>query len=240
MTHRPPGIYSGGAAVDNPNDGETNDLSENVEIKVAGRSNLYIADNSQASQPLYYFGEQMDDTPLIFQEFYNDIPGDSNGGSNGPPIDRQVLGRNVRVNFNLSTWNHKIRYMLEQHNGAYEVAGRVQDFEVGKLLFHNHRFRLLIVPLHNNDMIDAVVDKSDDYFTFNFVNAHLVSPIEVGQGSKFSGMRFTMEAYRSPAGATDAGVIWNRDVTGLTTAVEAQNQMIAEQLAEITNQSVKQ
>lgn len=216
----PPAV---GSTVDpNVNAGAT-ELA-NVNVQVAGGSNLYIADGATISPvpPLYWFGEQMDDTALVTREFFNDVPGDSHGGPQGPPIERQVLGRIVQVSINLSTWSQRVRYWVERQNSAYSVNGAIQDWEVGTPILQYHRFRLLIVPARNNKLTAAApADKSEDWFTFNFPTVLMSSPIECGQSSKFSALSFTLEAHRTPAvDVTNRGVIWNRDVTGLDTAVQ--------------------
>ena len=194
---------------------------------------MYIADGSPANPAgatLYWFGEQMDDTSIVTREFFNDVPGDSNGGPQGPPIERQALGRIVQISINLSTWNQTVRYWVERQN-MYSVNGAVQDWEVGTPLLQYHRFRLLIVPARNNKMtVAAPADKSEDWFCFNFPTVLMSSPIECGQGSKFSSLSFTLEAHRGPA-IDDAtrGVIWNRDVTGLDTAVAAREAQMTAQ-----------
>lgn len=203
----------------------------NVNVQVAGGSNLYIADGATPGASLYWFGEQMDDTAIVTREFFNDVPGDSQGGPQGPPIERQVLGRIVQISINLSTWSQRVRYWVERQNSVYSVNGAIQDWEVGTPILQYHRFRLLIVPARDNQLTAAApADKSEDWFTFNFPTALMSSPIECGQSSKFSALSFTLEAHRTPAiDVSNRGVIWNRDVTGLDTAVQARNAEIAAQ-----------
>lgn len=167
----------------------------------------------------------MDDTAIVTREFFNDVPGDSQGGPQGPPIERQVLGRIVQISINLSTWSQRVRYWVERQNSAYSVNGAVYDYEVGTPVLQYHRFRLLIVPARDNQMTAAPpADKSEDWFTFNFPTVLMSSPIECGQSSKFSSLSFTLEAHRTPAiDDVKRGVIWDRDVTGLATAVQARD-----------------
>ncbi len=221
------------SAIPDPNANADATNRDAVNIQVAGGSNLYIADGAPAAPgggTLYWFGEQMDDTAIVTREFFNDVPGDSNGGPQGPPIERQALGRIVQISINLSTWNQTVRYWVERQN-MYSVNGAVQDWEVGTPLLQYHRFRLLIVPARNNQMtLAAPANKSDDWFTFNFPTVLMSSPIECGQGTKFSSLSFTFEAHRGPQiDSNTRGVIWNRDVTGLDVAESARNAEIAAQ-----------
>lgn len=225
------------AAIPDPNAGADADIRDAVNIQVAGGSNLYIADGSPVApggDTLYWFGEQMDDTAIVTREFFNDVPGDSNGGPQGPPIERQALGRIVQISINLSTWNQTVRYWVERQN-MYSVNGAVNDWEVGTPLLQYHRFRLLIVPARNNKMtaVDPT-DKGSDWFTFNFPTVLMSSPIECGQGTKFSSLSFTLEAHRGPQiDSTTRGVIWNRDITGLDVAEAARSAEMAAQFEAI-------
>lgn len=221
------------STIPDPNASANDDIRDAVNIQVAGGSNLYIADGAPADPAeatLYWFGEQMDDTAIVTREFFNDVPGDSNGGPQGPPIERQALGRIVQISINLSTWNQTVRYWVERQN-MYSVNGAVNDWEVGTPLLQYHRFRLLIVPARNNKMTLAdPIDKGSDWFTFNFPTVLMSSPIECGQGSKFSSLSFTLEAHRGPQISGDTrGVIWNRDITGLDAAEAVRNDEIAAQ-----------
>jgi len=208
-----------------PNAGAGTVQIGSVDVKVAGGSNLYLAD-AAVPGTLFWFGEQMDDTAIITREFFNDVPGDSNGGPQGPPIERQVLGRIVQISFSLSTWSQRVRYWLERQNTVYSVNGAVYDWEIGTPILQKHRFRLLIVPTRNNPIpAGGAADKSDDWFTFNFPTALMSSPIECGQSTKFSALSFTMEAHRTPPiDDANRGVIWNRDITGLASAVSARQE----------------
>lgn len=209
-------------SIADPNASATATTLGDVNVKVAGGSNLYIAQGNESGDTLYWFGEQIDDTPIVIREFFNDVPGDSQGGPQGAPIERQSLGRIVQLSFNLSTWSQRVRYLIENQNNVYSVPGAVKDYEIGAPLLQYHAFRLLIVPTRDNRMTaGAPTDKSQDYFTFNFPTAVMSSPIECGQSSKFSTLSFTMEAHRTSTMHTKRGVIWDRDVTGLAQAVSA-------------------
>lgn len=209
-------------SIADPNANAVTATLANVDVKVAGATNLYIAQGNAVDDPLYWFGEQIDDTPIVIREFFNDIPGDSQGGPQGPPIERQSLGRIIQLSFNLSTWSQRVRYLLENQNNVYSVPGAVKDYEVGAPLLQYHSFRLLIVGTRDNRMTAGVpADKSDDYFTFNFPTVLMSSPIECGQSSKFSTLSFTLEAHKTSTMHAKRGVIWDRDVTGLSSAVSA-------------------
>lgn len=180
-------------------------------IKIAGKSDLWLGlPGSQST--LVYLGEQRDETPIETQGFYHDVHGDSHGGPNGPPIERQILGQIMRVQFSLSKWDHVLRAAIEQHS-VFATHGTIADSEIGALLFKENSFRLLVKNSRDNTPSGG----SFDPFTFNFPCALLSSPISAGQGTKHSILNFSMEAHRVPAGheSTKTGVLFDRDVTGI-------------------------
>jgi len=210
-----------------PNATATPEQRAIVDVWVPGRTNLYIADGMLEGAALFYFGEQSDDTPITTREFFNDVPGDSHGGPNGPPIERQVLGRIINIGFTLSTWSQEIREWLENHNFAYQYPGVIQDFEIGTPLLSRHRYRLLIVGIRANffGADPANAEKNEDWFCSNYPCAILSSPVEINQGTKYAALRFTMEGHRVPPLPEDGdpqppkrGIIWDRDIDGLAAA----------------------
>lgn len=208
--------------IPDPNSGATTATLGNVGVKIAGASNIYFAQGNAETDPLYYVGEQIDQTGIVIREFFNDVPGDSQGGPQGAPIERQSLGRIHQISFTLSSWSQRLRYFLEAQNNVYSVAGAIKDYEIGAPLMEGHAFRVLVVPVRDNRMTaNQPADKSGDYFTFNFPTMILSGPVEIPQSSKFSTLTFTMEAMRTPRSKADRGIIWNRDVTGLSEAVSA-------------------
>lgn len=221
-----PGRYAPQAVGNNPdpNTGAGTTQYNGVDVKVAGASNIYIGNSLDTEDTLYWLGQQIDDMAIVTREFFNDVPADSHGGPQGPPIERQVLGRIVQLSFNLSTWSQRTRTWIEQQNTAYSTPGTIYEWEVGTPLFQYHAFRILIVPARDNRITAAApATKASDWFTYNFPCCVMASPIEASQSTKFTGLSFTMEAHRVPQiNNALKGVIWNRSVSGLATAVSAQ------------------
>lgn len=222
-----------------PNTAATAEQRATVDIQVPGRTNCYIADGMTPAAPLNYFGEQSDDTPITIREFYNDVPGDSHGGPNGPPIERQVLGRIYQIGFTLSTWSQDMREWLENHNGAYATPGTIADYEIGTPLLSRHRYRLLLVGIRPNFFGDPLgTTKDQDWFCYNFPCSILSTPIETNQGTKYAALRFSLEGHRVPPLPEDGdpqpakrGVIWDRDITGLAAAQAQAGAMMREAMA---------
>ena len=185
-------------------------------IQVAGKSRLFIATVADPTT-IHEVGEQVDDTQIEIQHYLHDVPGDSHGGQQGPPIERQVLGMIARARFSLCTWNPEVLDILEKHVNVFSQAGRVLDSEVGALLLRDNSFRVCIVPSKEN----ITAELGYDHFLRNFVCATLSSPIQIGQGTKWSLLQFSMEAHRAPRGHAKAKCLWDRDRSGIPELEEA-------------------
>jgi hypothetical protein len=200
-------------------------------IQVAGKSNILIGFPSDDYAVCHRIGEQMDETRLSVTPIFHDVPGDSQGGPQGDPIERQILALNIRGVLNLSKWDHTIRDRIERHN-LMSNEGSFADNEIGGLTLRDRSFRIVISPSRSNPIpatdpisTEAHPDAGLDYFFRNFVCCVLDSPIETGQGTKFSALQFSFRAFRAPEGHALApsgsgasyrdGLIWNRDATGV-------------------------
>ncbi len=226
--------------IPDPNAGAGTEQNNGVDVKVSGAVNIYIGDTMSQTGELYWMGQQIDDTAIVTREFFNDVPADSHGGPQGPPIDRQVLGRIVQLSFNLSTWSQRTRTWIEQQN-YYSVPGAIYDWEVGEPLFQTHGFRIVLVPARDNRITAAQpATKSQDWFCYNFPMCVMAGPIEASQSTKFTTLSFTMEAHRVPQiSNTLSGVIWNRDVTGVDQAVAARQEEMQAQYDAILAERAK-
>ena len=200
-------------------------------IKVAGKSNLLIAFRQDDYAVCHRIGEQMDETRLTVENVTHDVPGDSQGGPQGDPIEQQLLAHRISGQFNLSKWDPIVKEKIERHQ-LLGTEGHFADSEIGSLILRDRSFRLIISPSRSNpipanDPItgDAHLDAGKDYFYRNFCCCTISSPIETGQGTKFSALQFSFRAWRVPEGHPLApsgsgesfrdGLVWNRDSTGV-------------------------
>jgi len=190
-------------------------------IQVAGKSDLYIGFPGDAYASLLKIGEQLDDTRIEINQIFHDVHGDANGGPQGPPIERQFLGMAATAQFNLSRWSTEVHRRLLQHN-VLATQGKILDSEVGALILRDRSFRIVIVPSRSNVIASGLANAGTDAFFYNFPCCCIASPVATGQGTKFSLLSFTMQAYRVPAGhpittgsgnAGRAGILWNKDST---------------------------
>lgn len=177
-------------------------------IQVAGKSNIWLALPATPTM-LIKVGEQLDDTQLEILDFWHDVHADSHGGPQGPPVERQHLGKIARGTLTLSKWNPLVLEHLHKHN-LMATEGTLLETEIGGLTLKDRHFRVLIYPKRTNVTLGAATDY---HLTWNFPCAVLGSPVQLGQGTKFSALRLSVEAHRAPAGHAKAGVVWDRDVT---------------------------
>lgn len=192
-------------------------------IQVAGKSDLLIGFPDDDYATLDILGEQMDDTQVSVAPIFHDVPGDSQGGPQGQPIEKQHLGYRVTGQFALSKWDPAVVRQIRQYAMAKE--GAITDAEMGALMLRDRSVRIVVSPSKANPIPVGAQDAGKDYFFWNFPCSLVTSPIETGQGTKFSVCRFSFEAFRVPAGhelvsaTTIAGDIWNKDDAGVTAAL---------------------
>lgn len=192
-------------------------------IQVAGKSSLLIGFPDDDYATLDVLGEQMDDTQISVQPIFHDVPGDAQGGPQGKPIEKQLLGYDVRGQFNLSKWDPAVVRQIRKF--AMTADGKISDAEIGSLMLRDRSLRIYIYPSKSNPIPVGAQDAGEDYYAWNFPCCLVTSPIETGQGTKFSACRFSFEAFRVPDGHTLAptdpteGLIWDKDDTGVATAL---------------------
>ncbi|MFG0261029.1 MAG: hypothetical protein ACF788_01370 [Novipirellula sp. JB048] len=197
-------------------------------IQVAGKSNILIGFAFDDYATMHRIGEQIDETRLTIENVTHDVPGDSGGGPQGDPIEQQVLAHRVRGVLNLSKWDHTVREMIEQH-GVMNTPGKMTDAEIGAFLLRDRSFRIAISPSKSNPIdannpitTTANAGSGKDHFFRNFPCCTLASPLEIGQGTKFSALQLQFRAWRTPEGhklagvsGENIGVIWNWSATGI-------------------------
>lgn len=186
-------------------------------IQVAGKSNLYLGFPGNNYASLIQIGEQMDETSLTVNKFTHDVPGDSHGGPQGPPIEKQQLGMTVSGRFQLSKWSQIAKRLIEKH-AVNATEGKITDSEIGSLMLRDRSFRIVIAPSKPNLIPFGEEDAGKDWFFRNFPCCVVSDPVEYGQGTKFSVLSFSFEAHRVPVGhpyaianTTNAGIVYNRD-----------------------------
>jgi len=140
-------------------------------------------------------GEQTDMTEVREQAFFHNVPGDRNGGPQGPPIEIQWLGAICVIRCDLSSWDSVVVDSLRKR-AANATLGTTIQTEVGKLMLKDNGIRL-ILDCANRPL--------------NFPCCIVREPIQYGKGTKFSTMAIEFEAHKKPDG-TKAGVLFDTDI----------------------------
>lgn len=132
-------------------------------------------------------GYNRNNVDTIKEGFFLDVPGDQNGGDDGPPIEIQYLGEIARVRVEMTKFDNTI---------ADKVRARVQSgtagtiSSVGALMFAGTLFMRL--RLTNANLIR------------NFPRAIPRGAIEIGRGSKFSTFVCEFECHKD-----NSGILYN-------------------------------
>ena len=112
-----------------------------------------------------------------------DVPGDENGGEEGPPIDVQILGETARVRAELTKYDKSV-----SDNVAARVSGGTAGTPAtpGTLMFAGAKY-----------MRVCLVGTSEP---MNFPRCICREPIELNKGTKYSTLVFEFTAYKDATG----------------------------------------
>jgi len=129
------------------------------------------------------------------EAFMLDVPGDENGGDDGPPVDIQNLGEIIRVRLELTKYDRDVTIKIEprEKGGSAGVIATP-----GALMFAGEKFMRLLLSTPNNPV--------------NFPWAIPREPIDVNLGTKFSTLLLEFVCYKDPTSA-NTGVIYNATTT---------------------------
>ncbi len=163
-------------------------------VVVAGVAEVQIYSTAGAAMAI--LGYTRNGVEITKEGFFLDVPGDSNGGDDGPPIDVQYHGETARIRCELTKFDNAL---------ADEIKGRIADLDTnstpgtppgaGVLMFAGaEAIRLLI-----NSASDPI----------NFPRVFPRFPIEQNRGTKFSTLIVEFEAH-----ANGSGVLYDADITG--------------------------
>ena len=155
---------------------------------VTGPANVFIDG--------YQLGFTRNGAEIRHEAHFADIPGDENGGDEGPPIEIVHLGEMVRVRLELTKYDatQALNVMARVKGG---VAG--QPPAAGTLMFANNKHRRVTLDtrIGGNSTVPA-----------NFPRCIVREPIELNKGTKFSTLVIEFTAYKDPY----TGVLWDANV----------------------------
>jgi hypothetical protein len=156
-------------------------------VQVAGACRVQV-DSGEGIENLGYSVNGVD---AVAEAFWIDVPGDENGGEQGPPIEIQYLGEIARVRMELSKWDSAVFAKIEARlNNA--TAGTPAT--AGTLVFANAlEFRLLLNATN---------------FDRNFPRAIPRGAIELNRGTRWARAVIEWECHKN-----GSGVLYNATMT---------------------------
>lgn len=138
------------------------------------------------------FGYTEDGAEPVLNGFWRNVPGDQNGGPEGPPIDIQFLGETATIRLVMTKFAVSVATALAARVAA-ATAGT--PAATGTLMFEESKaFRLLISPTNR---------------PLNFPRVVLRGSIEINKGTKFQRWIGEFEAHKDAN-----GVLYNATTTG--------------------------
>lgn len=162
-------------------------------IQVAGVCEVQVGTSGGSLQIL---GKTANGAEVTKEAFHLNVPGDDNGGDDGPPIDIQILGEIARVRLELTKWDVAVSVLVEARAPS-GTAGQPTNAAVaaGTLMFTDgETFRLLL------NTADTPI---------NFPRAIPRGTIEINRGTKFSRLIIEFECHKD-----STGVLYNNSVAG--------------------------
>ncbi|MEN6507094.1 MAG: hypothetical protein ABFD92_21365 [Planctomycetaceae bacterium] len=157
-------------------------------VQVAGLAEIKIALAGGALQVLGYTRQG---AQISADGFFENVPGDENGGDAGPPVDVQYLGEIARVRLELTKWVAAVAdQVVTRVSGA--TTGRPSP--AGTLMFADSKqFRVVV---------------NSPTTPLNFPRCIVRAPYEINKGTVYSRLVLEFEAHKD-----SSGVLFNSTVT---------------------------
>lgn len=115
--------------------------------------------------------------------YFLDVPGDENGGEEGPPIEVQFFGATARIRLELTKYDGTVADKVSARvNGATDGTPATP----GTLMFAGNKHQR--VCLHGTNRV------------LNFPRCLCREPVELNAGTKFSTLIFEFTAYKDASG----------------------------------------
>lgn len=171
-------------------------------IQVAGLATVQVGTWTDGA--LETLGYTRNGVNTTHEAFWLDVPGDANGGDEGPPIDIQFLGEIVRVRVELTKWDAAVFGRLCERFGGAEALDGITPVAgtpvpAGSLVFANAGHMNLLISTANTEAWNAI----------QFPAAIPRQPIEINRGTKFSTVVCEFECHKDPiAASATCGVLY--------------------------------
>jgi len=157
-----------------------------VAVNVDGLCQIWVGTGTE--DDLELLGYTRNGAELTGEAFMLDVPGDENGGDDGPPVEIESLGEIYRIRLELTKYDPSIadKVCCRLKSGTAGVPGTP-----GQLVFSGTKyFRLLLKPLSPADGATAVRP-------WNFLRAVPKGAIELNKGTKYSTLIMEWECHKT-------------------------------------------
>lgn len=160
-----------------------------VQVNVSGA--LLVKTGTGSASALEDLGYSINGVEIQEDVFTGDVPGDQNGGDQGPPIDIQYFGEVHRISIDLSKYDPAVAAKIQSKykGGTAGAIGTPGSLFIGATTY----YRLLLTGTN---------------FTRNYLGAIPRQPMAINAGTKFSVQRFVFECHAI------GGVLWNTTTSG--------------------------
>lgn len=160
-----------------------------ITVQNAGLTLVKIA--TTAAQTLVDLGYTRNGVDVTTQPYFIDVPGDANGGDQGPPIDIQYLGEIAHIRLELTSWDSAVLDTIKARipGGTAGTPGTVGTFAFQG----NVHYRVVL---------------SNPNLPRNFPRVMFREPIQ-----KNFGTRFAMVVLEGIAYKNGSGVLYNTTIT---------------------------
>ncbi len=167
-------------------------------VNVTGLAVVKVGDVAATQDTLEDLGYTRNGVEISFTGFFLDVPGDENGGDDGPPVDVQYMGETATIRMELTKYNATVAGKV-----SARVNGGVEGVPVaaGTLMFGDRN------DLANNVAWRLLIQVSGGVGNMNFLRAFPRNVIELNKGTRFSTLVVEFEAHKNLA-----GVLWNTSV----------------------------
>lgn len=152
-------------------------------VHVAGACQIKIAFASYASGALQTLGYTRNQADSRKEAYFLNVPGDQNGGDDGPPIEIIYLGETATIRLELTKYDDTIANLIRARVDA-EVAGTPGT--PGTLMFSGNKTARVLLNSANDPR--------------NFPSCIPRMPIEIGRGTKYSSLIVEFEAHKNSSG----------------------------------------
>ena len=162
-------------------------------VTIVVRGLVTVAVDADSGGGLETLGYTRNGAEITSESFMLDVPGDENGGDDGPPVDIQYLGEIARVRLELTKFDSDVAAKIEARlkDGTFGVIPLP-----GQLIMAGQAYMRLLLNTPTGPR--------------NYLRAIPRMPIEHNVGTKYTTLMVEFECH-APAGG---GVMFSADISG--------------------------